>query len=275
MPGTSRGPGRKLLIAGCGDLGSRLACRLQDDWQSYGLRRNTVRLGPGIVPVQADLSVAGTLDAAAGAWDAVVYTATPGERTPEGYRRAYVEGLRALLARIETPRLIMVSSTAVFGQDQGQWVDERSPTRPGRFNGEILLEAERLAHAAGGIALRFSGIYGPGRDFLIRKLQDGPVGCRRDPPVWTNRIHSEDCAAALAHLLEMEAPDDVYVASDACPTPRWEVLEWLAERLGVPGPFEESSDAGQGKRVCAERLLSTGFALQYPDFRAGYEEVLQ
>lgn len=268
------GATRRLLIAGCGDLGNRLAARL-DGWRVHGLRRNTDRLAPGIVPLEADLTNPKSLEAAAGSWDAVVYTATPGDRSPQAYRQAYVDGMRELLRRIDTPRLVMVSSTAVFGQDGGEWVDESSPTAPSRFNGEILLEAENLAHQAGGLVIRFSGIYGPGRDYLVRKVRSGPVGCRRDPPIWTNRIHSEDCAAALAHLLELEHPEPLYLASDAEPAPRWEVLEWLARRLGVDGPFEQDDDAGLGRRVRADRLISSGFALQYPDYRAGYEELLQ
>jgi len=270
MPGSAR----RLLIAGCGDLGNRLAVRLRG-WQVHGLRRNVSRLAPGIVPASADLSDPSSLAAVAGEWDAVVYTATPGERSPAGYRQAYVTGMQTLLERVRAERLIMVSSTAVFGQDDGAWVDEASPTEPQRFNGKILLEAERIAADAGGIAVRFSGIYGPGREYLVRSVRNGPVECRRDPPVWTNRIHSEDCAGALAHILELEQPDALYLASDARPAPRWDVLEWLAERLGVAGPVEAVGDAGQGKRVDANRLLQSGFALQYPDYRAGYEELLQ
>ena len=265
---------QRLLIAGCGDLGNRVGGLLQH-WELHGLRRNVARLGSDIVPLRADLSAPETLSDAAGFWDAVVYTATPGKRTAEGYRQAYLAGLRNLVERIETPRLIMVSSTAVYGQDAGEWVDETAPTAPARFNGEILLEAEHLAQAAGGIVVRFSGIYGPGREYLIRKVQSGPVSCRRQPPIWTNRIHADDCAAALAHLVELEAPDRLYVASDAQPAPRWEVLAWLGERLGVPGPVEQEDEAGQGKRVCADRLLATGLELRYPDYRAGYGEMLK
>ena len=265
---------RRVLIAGCGDLGNRLAPRLAG-WEVHGLRRNVSKLASGMVPVAADLSDPSTLDAVAGEWDAVVYTATPGERTPEGYRQAYVAGMQALLKRVRAARLIMVSSTAVFGQDDGARVDESSPTEPRRFNGEILLEAERVAANAGGIIVRFSGIYGPGRDYLVRAVRAGPVKCRRDPPVWTNRIHSEDCAAALAHVLELEQPEPLYLASDARPAPRWEVLQWLAERLGAPGPIEARDDAGQGKRIDANRLFESGFALQYPDYRVGYGEMLK
>lgn len=265
---------RRLLVAGCGDLGNRLPGRLAE-WQVHGLRRNVSKLAAGIVPVRADLANPATLDAVAGDWDAVIYTATPGERTPEGYRQAYVAGLRNLLHRVRPGRLIMVSSTAVFGQDDGSRVDEASPTEPQRFNGEILLEAERIAADAGGIVIRFSGIYGPGREYLVRSVRNGPVECRRDPPIWTNRIHSEDCAAALAHLLALERPAALYLASDARPAPRWEVLQWLAERLDAPGPVDVADDAGQGKRIDADRLFESGFALQYPDYRVGYEELLK
>lgn len=264
----------RLLIAGCGDLGQRLARRLEG-WRVHGLRRNVSRLAAPIVPLAGDLTRPDSLAAAAGRWDAVVYTATPGEFTPDAYRATYVDGLRALMRHAESPRWIVVSSTAVYGQDAGERVDEDSPTEPRRFNGEILLEAERLAHERGGVAVRFSGIYGPGRDFLIRKLRAGGVACRRDPPVWTNRIHSDDCAAVLAHLVALERPAPVFVASDRCPAPRWEVLEWLAQRLGVPGPEAVDDGGGQGKRVSAERLYASGLALQYPDYRAGYSELLQ
>jgi len=268
---------RRLLIAGCGDLGIRLAGRL-DGWSVTGLRRNTARLPETITPQAADLARPETLSGLAREWDAVVYTATPGERSEAGYRAAYVQGLEHLLGHIKAGRFIFVSSTAVYGQDDGEWVDEDSAAEPGAFNGRILLEAEGLAREFGGIALRFSGIYGPGRDWLLRTLRAGGVTCRRQPPVWTNRIHAEDCAGALAHLLTLEKPDDLYVASDRCPAPRWEVLSWLAARMGVPGPVESEDDCGdhrgQGKRVLADRLFGSGFALQYPDYRAGYGEML-
>lgn len=265
---------RRLLVAGCGDLGGRLPARLSG-WRIHGLRRNPARLAPRILPIMADLDDAGSLKAVAGTWDAVVYTATPAERTPAAYRKAYVDGLNNLLSQVRTPRLLFVSSTAVYGQDAGEWVDEESVTRPRGFNGEILLEAETVAREAGGTVVRFSGIYGPGREYLISQALSGAVACRRDPPVWTNRIHTEDCAAALAHLVELAEPERLYCASDAAPAPRWNVLTWLASMLDVAGPVEVADDGrGQGRRVCAERLFNTGFELQYPDFRAGYGAVL-
>lgn len=264
----------RLLIAGCGDLGVRLAARLQH-WEVHGLRRRPELLPDGIRAHAGDLARPETLASLGGHWDAVVYTATPSARSAQDYRRAYLEGLAGLLEVVQTDRLVFVSSTAVYGQDHGEWVDEDAPAEPESFNGEILLEAEALAASVGGIRLRFSGIYGPGRDWLIRSLRAGQVRCRRTPPAWTNRIHSEDCAGVLAHLLALESPQSLYLASDSQPAPRWDVLRWLAAALGVPGPVEDDASAeGQGKRIRAERLFDSGYELCYPDYTSGYREML-
>ncbi|MGY6555555.1 MAG: SDR family oxidoreductase [Wenzhouxiangella sp.] len=266
---------KKLLIAGCGDLGTRLAARLAPkSWAVHGLRRRVENLPPAVRPVAADLLDPATLSAAAGSWDAVIYQATPGERSPEAYRATYLTGLNNLLAVVEARRLIFVSSTAVYGQDLGEWVDEDSPTQPQGFSGQLLLAAEQLAHTHGGIVVRFSGIYGPGRDYLIRALKTGRARCRRDPPQWTNRIHADDCAAVLAHLLDLNSPRSVYCASDNQPAPRCVVLGWLADQLGLPAPLPEAEAAGQGKRVANRRLTSSGFTFQYPDFQTGYRTLL-
>lgn len=266
---------KQLLIAGCGDLGQRLARRLdRSGWTTHGLRRRPDQLAEPVRAIGGDLLDPSSLEAVARRWDAIVYQATPGQRTAEEYRRSYVDGLVNLLRQASADRLIFVSSSAVYGQDQGQWVDEHSPTEPGSFSGEILLEAEAEARKHGGIALRFSGIYGPGRDYLIRSVSSGQARCRPDPPQWTNRIHSEDCAGVLAHVLELASPEPVYCASDPHPAPRCEVLQWLADQLGVPGPRRDLETGGQGKRVSSRRLIDSGFQFQYPSYQTGYRELL-
>jgi nucleoside-diphosphate-sugar epimerase len=153
-------------------------------------------------------------------------------------------------------------------------VDESSPTEPSAFNGEILLEAESVAQAAGGLVVRFSGIYGPGRDFLLRQIAAGRARCREQPAQWTNRIHADDCAAVLAHLLELDRPESLYCASDCRPSPRCEVLDWLARRLGQPQPAREIDSGGQGKRIDNRRLLASGYDFLYPDYQSGYGALL-
>jgi len=264
----------RLLIAGFGDLGQRLQSLVSSDWQVVGLRRSNAP-DENVISVQADLNQCQSLEPVRGDWDAVIYTATPAERTPDAYRSTYVDGLSNLLATVRARRLIFVSSTAVFGQQQGDWVDETSSTEPVQFNGQILLEAERLTVQAGGLVVRFSGIYGPGRNRLLERVRAGKVRCQRTPPRWTNRIHADDCAAVLAHLIRMDDPASLYLASDHKPAPRWDVLSWLARQLDVQGPVEiaDSSDH-QGKRVDNRRLIDSGFTFRYPDYRSGYSSLL-
>ena len=174
--------------------------------------------------------------------EVVVYTAAASAFTEEGYRKTYVEGLRNLLEALQAgahpvSRLIFVSSTGVYGQTQGQWVDERSPTQPGHFSGRIMLEAERIAVAEAypAIVVRFGGIYGPGRNRLVETVRRG-VACVESPPTYTNRIHRDDCAAVLQHLMVLERPESLYLGVDSHPAPQCEVMDWLAGRLGVPVP---------------------------------------
>lgn len=269
---------KRLLIAGCGDLGIRLADRLdRGEWQVHGLRRRVEALPGNVLPLRADLSEPSSLDAAAGDWDAIVYQATPDEYDEAGYRAAYVQGLANLLSQARARRLLFVSSTAVFGHDRGEWVDETSPTEPSKFNGRVLMEAESLAvdSAAEAVVVRFSGIYGPGRDYLVRKVASGDATCREQPPQWTNRIHADDCAGVLAHLLTLDRPASLYCASDGHPAPRCEVLDWLAGQLDAPRPARTQSGGGQGKRVSNRRLLETGYRPIHPDYQSGYRELLQ
>ncbi len=266
---------KSLLIAGCGDLGIRLGGRLKEsDWRVHGLRRQARQLPDFISAIGAYLLAPGTLAQVPEHWDAIIYQATPGERTPEAYRAAYLDGLGNLLQRVRARRLIFVSSTAVYGQDEGEWVDENSPTEPQGFSGRTLLEAEALAAEHDGLVVRFSGIYGPGREYLIRSLRTGQARCRLKPPQWTNRIHADDCAAVLQHLLTLPEPEAVYCASDSRPAPRCEVLGWLAEQLGLPGPLPDTQSPGQGKRIDNRRLTSSGFEFQYPDYKTGYRTLL-
>lgn len=268
---------RDLLILGCGDLGTRIAQRATDrGWRVTGLRRNPPA-GPAAFSWRAgDLGVAGGLEAVAGAWDAVVYCPAPGARTLQAYRTIYVDGLARSLRRINAGRLVLVTSTAVYGNDDGSWVDETAPCRPKRFNGEILLEAEALlTRRPEAVVTRPAGLYGPGRDYLVGQVKAGRATARQWPPQWTNRIHVEDAAGFIAHLLDMDQPDRLYCLTDGHPAPRHEVLNWLAGRLGCAPPGDDPDAAGSGRRVANARMLATDYELRYPDYRAGYTQLLE
>jgi nucleoside-diphosphate-sugar epimerase len=199
----------RILIAGCGDIGTALGVELaamgHDVW---GIRRMPGALPSAVRGLQGDLARPATLGGLPRAIDVVVYTAGPDASTDDAYRTAYVQGLRGLLRALEgTPpaprRTILVSSTAVYGQTDGRWVDEASPTEPRGFRGRRLLEAERLLVASRlpATIVRLGGIYGPGRTRLVDRLRRGDAACVAGPPRYSNRIHRADAIGVLRRLL--------------------------------------------------------------------------
>ncbi|WP_263146013.1 SDR family oxidoreductase [Pseudomonas sp. RIT-PI-AD] len=276
-----------LLIAGCGDVGGRLARRLlAEGWTVYGLRRDTARLPAGVLPVAGDLRG----DDCPPAWpsgplDYLVYCAAATEHDEAGYRAAYIDGLRHTLDWLRRhgqrpKRLIFVSSSGVYGQEDGEWVDEDSPAEASRYSGRIMREAERLALDAGFPAslLRLSGIYGPGREWLLRQVREG-YRVVSEPPLYGNRIHVEDAAGLLAFLLQADARGvplaDCYLGVDDEPAPLHEVVGWLRERLGITRWSDESAVRRSGSKRCSNaRARALGWRPRYPSYREGYEAVL-
>ncbi|MEM9729474.1 MAG: SDR family oxidoreductase, partial [Myxococcota bacterium] len=264
---------QKILIAGCGDVGNALGRRMiQSGHQVWGIRRTVSALSPGIEPWPVDLTDRGSLRAPPTEFDVMVYAASADRRDAESYRATYVDGLRHTIDSLRDAgspltRILFTSSTAVYGQSQGEWVDEESTTAPRRFNGEILLEAEDVVTALdGGVVLRLSGIYGPGRTRLLRKVWSGEATATDS---WTNRIHVEDCGAALAHLIQLEKPASVYLGSDDAPVTTAEVVQWMSQQLGVDSPPVGNAET-VNKRCRNARLVQSGFTFIYPTFREGY-----
>ena len=270
----------RVLIAGCGDVGSVLAASLLRDGHTvFGLKRDPSGLPEGVRRVQADLLQSETLEDLPGGVDTLIYMPTPGSRDRAAYEAIFLQGWKNLWAALdeEPQRTVVVSSTAVYGESDGAVVDEATPARPARFNGEILLAMEHAAAACTDhlVVARISGIYGPGRERLISQAAAEGLEVQQTPPFFTNRIHRDDAAAALQHLLELENPEPLYVVTDDRPAPRFEVVKWLAQAQGKPAPVGVTNEvAGQGKRVSNRRLRASGFELRYPDYMAGYGAVL-
>jgi nucleoside-diphosphate-sugar epimerase len=287
----------RYLVAGCGYVGSALAALLVADGHGvFGLRRHPECLPPGVTPLAADLCDRRALQAVLaevehGGIDAVVYAAAADRSDDEAYRRAYVEGFGHVLRWAEAqgmrpPAVLFTSSTAVYAQQDGEWVDEDSPTEPDQWSGLRMLEAEQLLAASGlsGTALRLGGIYGPGRTRLVDGVRSGRALVRPGPPRYTNRIHRDDAAGALHHLLALalagrELPGRLIGVDDE-PADEAEVLRWLAARLGVPPPGEASREAATSGRAATNkrcrnaRLRALGYAFRYPTFREGYAALL-
>lgn len=269
-----------VLIAGCGYVGTALGERLVKRGHTvWGLRRDPSGLPPPFRKVAADLTSARDLSALPGDIDYVVYAASAGEATDAAYERAYVTGLRNLLDALRggsLRRVFFTSSTAVYAQADGSWVDESSETEPTHFSGIRTLEAERLllAGPAPATVLRCAGIYGPGRTRLIESVRNGtaPLSDR-----FTNRIHRDDIAGAVVHLIDARVAEDILVLSDDEPALQRDVTHFLAERLGVSPPTTTSSEAsGRGghKRCRNDKLKATGYRLLFPSYREGYAAML-
>ena len=129
--------------------------------------------------------------------------------------------------------------------------------------------------------VRFGGIYGPRRARLIEQVREGRAEWRRSQPQWTNRIHRDDCAGLLLHLMNLDPPEELYLGSDCEPAKEGDVLRWLAGVLGAPDPRpahagESASRSPRGnKRVRNDRILASGYRFLFPTYREGYRAVLE
>src|SRR5574337_349218 len=277
-----------ILIAGCGYVGTALGSRLAAEGHTvWGLRRHPATLPSGIHPLEADLTSPDTLQMLPPTVDYVFYTAAPDTHDDAAYRAVYVEGLNNLLnaptfQQAHPRRVFLTSSTGVYGESSGTWVDETSPATPTEFAGIRLLEGERLLLDGPfpATVLRFGGLYGPGRASLIERVRRGEIAWGNESPVYFNRIHRDDAAGALRHLMMLPHPDPIYLGVDHEPTMLAVLLDWLAEALGVP-PTRPSESSGArtprhpaNKRCRNAKLVASGYIFRYPTFREGYTALL-
>ena len=295
-----------VLLAGCGDLGTEAGLRFAAaGHRVVGWRRSPEKLPAEIEGFAADLT-RGDLPPVPADTTAVVVAVAADSPTEEAYRAAYVDGLARVLDAVTASgapvrRVLFVSSTAVYGDAEGGWVDETTTPNPGGFSGRIILEAENLlsgrlrGSGISPVVLRLGGIYGPGRTRLIDQVRDGkavlPAGSK-----FTNRIHRDDAAAAIVLLCTMDAePAPLYLGVDDEPAEMADVLTFLAGELGLPAPqpAPQPSEAdapgqagtpgnpgagepsrGGNKRVSNALLRGTGLQLEFPSYREGYRALL-
>lgn len=276
----------RILVAGCGNLGGNIAASLAGQFTVFGLRRNADLVPEGVHPVRADLLAGDQLVAALpDRVDIVIYCLTPSRYDETGYRNAFVNGLNNLINGLDgsdVKRLFFISSSSVYAQDDDSWVDETSPTDPARFSGRIILDGESAARAGPFPAtiVRFSGIYGPSRQRFLQGVMDGDMD-PASPAPFSNRIHEADAAAAVCHLarraLAEEPVQPCYLASDCEPARLDAVVAWVREQLPCKPPGADARRGGRAgsKRCSNQRLLDSGFRFRYPNYRAGYGEMIE
>lgn len=268
----------QVLIVGAGDTGLALATVLSGAGLGVSTLNRSGRSIDGAAAIVGDLSDPASLDGLPAA-DVAVFTTAPPTRDDDGYRIAYVDGPRRVLDALprEPARAILTSTTGVYGVDDGRWVTASTPPEPTRSTAEVVVEGETaLAARIPTTIVRAAGIYGPGRRRLIDQVLTGAVGVTPgSPDRWTNRIHRDDLAAALALCAIHPSPPPVAIAVDDEPAPRDRVLTWLAEQLRVElGPDPAPAETTTGKRCRNSELRDLGWEPAYPSFREGYTGIL-
>lgn len=282
------------LIAGCGYLGRRAAAA----WQAAGdrvtaLTRSTKNAeslrAAGAHPVTGDLLDPRTLRALPAA-DVLLIAVTHDPRSPVSRRALLVDGIAGLVRelRCRVGHVIYVSSTSVYGQTDGTWVDESSPCEPATEGGRICLAAEDTLAALldDGAApcrltiLRLAGIYGPGR--LIARVDQLRSGAAvpGSPQAWLNLIHVEDAAECIVAASRGRHTWRTILVCDDRPLTRGEFYAAVARAMSAPPPvFDPQANggrrtAGLNKRCCNARMhAELQVRLQYPDAIAALPNV--
>lgn len=289
------------LIFGCGYLGRRVATA----WRNAGDEVFAVTRSQdkarrisesGIQPIIGDVTEPDTLKNLPDSQ--TVLHAVGFDRTAgPDKREVYVDGLRHVLHAIDgrCERLIQISSTSVYGQRDGEEVDEKSPAEPEHESGLICRDAEQLVFGFAGenpagmaesprshraTILRLSGIYGPGR--LLSRVESIREGLKLPGPAdsWLNLIHVDDAAHVVLAAADAEEVSNLYLVSDNQPILRRDYYETLARLIqGPPPEFDPDTVArhtrGRGKRCRNRRMKDElDITLRFPSIVTGLPQAL-
>ena len=278
------------FVVGCGYLGLRVARIWRDAGHTvYVTTRSDQRAGElmrqGFEPLVIEITAPNRL-VSLPAVDTVLYAVGFDRRAGVSREDVYCTGVKNVLQRLPrvNDRLIYISSTGVYGQSMGEWVDEQSACQPTQEGGQVCLAAEELLQTSpfGGqsVILRLAGIYGPSRVPFLERLRN-----REAIPVvangYLNLIHVEDAVAAVIAAESANLPN-LYVVSDGHPVLRRRYYESIARRLDVEATFadpDRSTSRGQrglsSKRVCNDRIVrDLQLTLQYPNYETGLDQIL-
>jgi nucleoside-diphosphate-sugar epimerase len=275
---------RRRLIIGGGYLGRRVAKRWLAEGDTVSALTRSMEHAQelrrlGIEPIVGDVTEPASLSALRDA-DTLLFAVGLDRSSGKTQREVHVDGLGNVLLRIgkNIGRVILISSTSVYGQKGGEWVDESSECRPESPNGQVCLDAERLLHERFPAAniLRLAGIYGPGR--LIARVAELRAGLplEGNPDAWLNLIHVDDAARAVLACSRQGKPGAIYVVADGNPIRRREYYSFLAALVGAPTPTMCQVDAELVNKRCTNRLLREELqvTLRYPTIRVGLPDAL-
>jgi nucleoside-diphosphate-sugar epimerase len=206
---------------------------------------------------------------------------------PTAQGDVFLADAKQTLCAAQSPWVSYLSTTAVYGDHQGAWVDETTPPRPqsGRAIARVLAENQWLATGLPVHIFRLAGIYGPNRG-PFEKIRDGSARQIIKKNQVFSRTHVEDIAQVLAASIARPDPGQIYNVCDDNPAPPEEVLCFAAQLLGAPPPpridFETAqlpemvrSFYSESKRVRNDKIKSAlGVSLRHPTYQAGLQALL-
>jgi nucleoside-diphosphate-sugar epimerase len=273
---------RRVLIAGCGYVGSATADIFHAaGWEVEGWthsKKSAAELAKKSYPIRAvDIADRAAVREARGKFTAIIHCASSGGGGVESYRQVYLRGAQNLIEELRPDHFIFTSSTSVYAQINGEWVDEESPAEPAHATGQILRETEEFVRQNRSTLARLAGIYGPGRSALLRKFLSGEARIEGDGGRILNQVHRDDIAAALFLIASLPNENGIFNIVDNEPVTQLETYTWLANKLGRPLPagMTDSAPRKRGvsnKRVSNRKLRALGWAPRFPTFREGMEQ---
>jgi nucleoside-diphosphate-sugar epimerase len=280
------------LIFGCGYLGERVARRWRDGGDDVTVvSRNNDRCDrfreQGFRAIVADVTKPETLAGLPKA-DTVLFAVGFDRSAGPSIENVYASGVRNVLAALpsESGKFVYISTTGVYGNAAGNWVDEDTPPDPERDGGRASLAAELVltGHPFGSrlYILRLAGLYGPGRVPFLDLLRAGePVPAVSEG--YLNLIHVDDAATVVVACAKQKRKGTLYCVSDGCPVLRGDYYREVARRIGAPPPTFVKPDlnspralrAESDRRVSNSRMLAElGVRLAFSDYRAGLAAIL-
>jgi nucleoside-diphosphate-sugar epimerase len=250
----------EIFIVGCGYVGRRVAAAEQARGKRIGaLARTLESAAPlrtlGVEPVRGDLDDPDSLAGLDVAGQGVYYFAPP---PAGGLRDTRMTAFLAAIAPRPPRRIVYISTTGVYGDCHGEWVDETRAPNPTADRARRRLDAEKQLRAFGVrtgcevVILRVPGIYGPDR-LPVERLRKGLPLLREDEAPWSNRVHADDLVAACLAAMARGRAGAVYNVSDGHPSTMTDYFRRVADALGLPRP-PEISRAEAGDRIDAGML---------------------
>jgi nucleoside-diphosphate-sugar epimerase len=275
---------KSVLIAGCGFVGLPLARNFASSgWVTYALTATA----SSTANLRAEQFRAFGLDITektsfrhlpVRTFDVVIHCASSGRGDARNYAAVFFAGTRNLTSYLECGRFIFCSSTSVYAQIDGSWVDELSAADPERETGQILRKTEDLVLGSGGAVARFAGLYGPDRCAPLQKLLDGRATIEGDGTRVMNILHHLDAAGAIQYLAET-GPSGLFNVVDNEPVTQIDwyryVCQSLNKTLPPVGPRDLNRKRGwTSKRVSNRKLRSLGWNPIYPTFKEGLAAII-